>query len=179
MTCVTYVTHQKAIVFEQAKVGNEAAIAQLLSFAQPDVRRFAKRTCGAADIDDAVQETLLLLSRRIGTIKMLAALPAWLFTVVKRECLRVARKSGAFDKTEDIAIYESDIQLSSKPENELRVDLIRAIHALPEHHRHVILLRDVEGMSIEEMADHLGRSRDSIKAQLYRARLLVREYLIA
>jgi RNA polymerase sigma factor (sigma-70 family) len=165
-------------IFELARAGDEAAINKLVLATQPDIRRYAKLSCAAVNVDDAVQETLWLLSKRIGTIKMLASLPAWLFTVVKRECFRVAQKAHLLKAAEDIDAFADDLLLSHRPEHELRLDLTHALQSLPEHYRHVVLLRDINGMTIEEIADELNRSRESIKAQLHRARLLIREYLI-
>jgi RNA polymerase sigma factor (sigma-70 family) len=171
-------TRYDAHMFELARAGDEAAINHLVLATQPDIRRYAKLSCAAVNVDDAVQETLWLLTKRIGTVKMLASLPAWLFTVVKRECFRVSQKAHLLKGAEDIDTFADDLQLSHRPEHELRLDLTRALQSLPEHYRHVVLLRDINGMTIEEIADELNRSRESIKAQLHRARLLIREYLI-
>ncbi len=164
-------------VFEKARDGDETALNSLLVSSQPDIQRYARRTCRSADIDDAVQETLLILARRVGTIKMLTSLPAWLFIVVKRECIRATQKTMGV-KFSDIEQFHDDIELSSKPDHELRIDLVRAILSLPEHYRYVVLLRDVKGMTIEEIANNLSQSREGVKARLHRARLLIREYLI-
>src|SRR5258706_15516886 len=51
-------------LIEAARSGDAGALVSLISAAQPDVRRYALRNCRAADIDDAVQETLLLVYRR-------------------------------------------------------------------------------------------------------------------
>ena len=64
-----------------------------------------------------------------------------------------------------------------RPED-LRIDLSRAIQSLPEHYREVILLRDIEELSIDEIAAVLGLTRESVKARIHRARMLIREYLI-
>lgn len=64
-----------------------------------------------------------------------------------------------------------------RPED-IRIDLSRAIQSLPAHYREVILLRDIEEMSIDEIAAVLGLTRESVKARIHRARMLIREYLI-
>ena len=129
-------------LIEAARGGDEKALVSLLAAAQPDVRRYAARNCRAADIDDAVQETLLLLYRRVGTLRAVTSFSAWIFAVAKRACLRLLRMG------------------------------------LPEHYREVILLRDIEELSIEEIAAVLGLTRESVKARIHRARIMIREYLI-
>lgn len=53
-----------------------------------------------------------------------------------------------------------------------------AIQSLPDHYREVVLLRDIEELSIDEIAGVLGLSRESVKARIHRARLMIREYLV-
>ena len=77
----------------------------------------------------------------------------------------------------DIGEIENARDFSTRPPLELRVDLARAIQSLPDHYREVVLLRDVEEMTIDEIAGTLGKTREATKANLHRARLLLREYL--
>jgi RNA polymerase sigma-70 factor (ECF subfamily) len=162
--------------FEKAKEGDETALNNLLELTQPDIRRYARRTCQSSDIDDAVQESLLLVYRRVGSVKLLGALPAWLFTTVKRECIRISQRNIKHS-AEDIEDFQDDFLLSHKSEDALRLDLANAIHSLPEHYRKVVLLRDVAGMSVEEIADTVEETRGCVKSQLHRARILTRELL--
>ena len=59
----------------------------------------------------------------------------------------------------------------------MRVDLVRALESLPAMYREVILLRDMEQLTISEAAAQLGITREACKSRLHRARGLVREYL--
>jgi len=162
-------------LIEAARSGDEKALLSLIAAAQPDVRRYAKRNCRAADIDDAVQETLLLLYRRVGTLRVVTSFSAWIFAVARRACLRLLRMSaGIPDEPSDAA----DARLAHLRPEDLRIDLSRAIQSLPEHYRNVILLRDIEELSIDEIAAVLELSRESVKARIHRARMMIREYLI-
>src|SRR4051794_20619221 len=84
-------------VFDAARGGDAVAIGQLLRLAQPDIRRYAQRSCSISDVDDAVQEVLLILSRYVVTVRHAAALSAWLFRVARRECRRLARSALQLD----------------------------------------------------------------------------------
>lgn len=162
-----------ADVFEAARLGDQGAIARLLEKAQPDIRRYARATCRtSADAEDAAQEALWRLFRHVGTIRSLVSFSGWLFSVVRRECLRLARRAGV-----TVAESEAEAVLLDRTEAELRLDVAAAFEALPPHYRAVALMRDVNEMTIDEIATALGTTRQAVKARLHRARLLMREYL--
>lgn len=168
--------HDKALI-ESARTGDEQALISLLKAAQPDIRRYARQNCQTAnDVDDAVQETLWLLYRRVGTLRALNSISAWLVAVVRRECRRLAAKMFHRKET-DVQEFEDDLRLSERPPNELRIDLAQAIRSLPDHYREVVLLRDIEEMTIDEIAATLDLTREAVKGRLHRARELIREYL--
>ncbi len=162
-------------MLEAACAGNKESLLSLLAAAQPDIRRYARTSCRAADIDDAVQETLWLLYRRIGVLRALTSLSGWLWVVVRRECSRLAKKM--FHHDTPIADFSDDLRFSYQSQDDLRLDLTRAIQSLPEHYRTVILLRDIEEMSIHEISSALRLTRESVKARIHRARTMLREYL--
>jgi RNA polymerase sigma-70 factor (ECF subfamily) len=162
------------LLIEAARGGDADALVSLIAMAQPDIRRYAARNCRAADIDDAVQETLLLLYRRVGTLRVVTSFSAWLFAVARRACLRLLRRAaGTADASADV-----EMRLAHLAPEDVRIDLSRAIQSLPDHYREVILLRDIEELSIDEIAGVLALTRESVKARIHRARLMIREYLI-
>ncbi|MGO8953826.1 MAG: RNA polymerase sigma factor [Rhodomicrobium sp.] len=158
-----------------AQTGDPAAIEQLLAVCQADARRYAYRHCQASDIDDAVQEALLAISRKLEGLKAVAAFSSWLFTVIKRECRKLAR---AMLQHEPLGENIAERQLASRSDEALRADLIGALESLPAHYLEVVLLRDFEELTIAEIASRLGEQPGAIKSRLHRARELVREYLL-
>ena len=163
------------LLIEAARGGDAEALVSLIAIAQPDIRRYAARNCRAADIDDAVQETLLLLYRRVGTLRVVTSFSAWLFAVARRACLRLLRGAAG---TADASAADAEMRLVHLAPEDIRIDLSRAIQSLPDHYREVILLRDIEELSIDEIAKILALTRESVKARIHRARLMIREYLI-
>ena len=90
-----------------AQTGDHAAIGRLLTVCQADARRYARRHCQISDVDDAVQESLMVISRKIHALKAVAAFSSWLFIVIKRECRRLERamfRHSALD--EDLAEHQ-------------------------------------------------------------------------
>jgi RNA polymerase sigma factor (sigma-70 family) len=160
-----------------ASAGDRDAIAALLAAAQPDIRRYARRTCRTtSDVEDAVQETLFVLYRRLGMLRRVGSLSAWLFVIVHRFCLSLA--STIVGVPLDPYAIDREVGTHKIPVNELRLDLANAIQSLPPNYRDVILLRDVEELTIDEIAQSVGASREAVKARLNRARIMLREYLL-
>ena len=58
-----------------------------------------------------------------------------------------------------------------------RIDVVRALESLPDIYREVILLRDMEQLTIGETADRLRITREDCKSRIHRGRALLREYL--
>jgi RNA polymerase sigma-70 factor (ECF subfamily) len=173
---VTRVALPAALV-DAARQGDQAAMVSSLAISQPDIRRYARASCRIDDVDDATQEALWLLARRLGTLRVVAALPAWLFAVVRRECRRLAQRALGADQPLDM--IEDSLRFATRPEAELRLDLAAALQSLPAHYRTILLMRDVEEFSVDEIAEALSLSREAVKARLHRARGLVRQYLKA
>ncbi|WPG38483.1 sigma-70 family RNA polymerase sigma factor [Variovorax sp. EBFNA2] len=158
-----------------AQTGDPVAIEGLLAACQTDARRYARRHCQASDVDDAVQESLLVVARRVRGLQAAAAFSSWLFTVIRRECLRLQRAMFRHDPLDDDVIER---QLAARSDDALRIDLANALESLPAHYREVVLLRDFEELTIAEIAERFNEPPGAVKSRLRRARLLVREYLL-
>lgn len=176
MTAATNSRAIPAAMIEAARTGDSSALLTLIATVQPDLRRYARRACRtSSDIDDAVQEALWLMYRQIGTLRAVTAFSAWLFAIVRRECLRLARRAMGTEVLQDETRTDAAL---SMPDAELRCELVSAIQSLPSHYRDVVILRDIEELTIGEIAERLFITREAAKARLHRARALLREYLV-
>ncbi|WP_109483193.1 sigma-70 family RNA polymerase sigma factor [Paraburkholderia sp. C35] len=159
-----------------ARSGDTSALERLLRLYQPDIRRYAQRHCMISDVDDAVQEVLWSVSRKIGSVRARAAFSGWLFAVVRRECRRLGRRAFDFDPYDEERV---DRWLATRTSDTLRIELVAALESLPADYRDVILLRDFEELTIGEIAERLGMTVAATKSRLHRARMMAREYLLA
>jgi RNA polymerase sigma factor (sigma-70 family) len=168
------VANRKDLIIE-AQRGDAIALDRLLAECRSDVRRYALRHCAMSEVDDAVQETLLVVARHLRSLKSVASFAGWLFTIVRRECRRLTRKMFRHDDIADEAI---EARLADRSETELRFELALALESLPSHYLEIILLRDFEELTMSEIGERLDVSVASAKSRLRRARVLVREYLL-
>ncbi len=168
----------KTLLIEAARNGDAGALEQVLSICQPDIHRYAHRSCaGLNDVDDAVRDALWLVYRKLGTLHAAAALPQWLFQIVKRICLRYAAQNWRTNESLD-SIKESAL-LAEVSDDALRLDLAAAIDSLPPPYRTIILLRDCQELTIKEIAATLDITSEAVKSRLHRARAMIKEYLAA
>ncbi|WP_039947633.1 RNA polymerase sigma factor [Streptomyces sp. NRRL S-118] len=159
-----------------AQRGDVEAIGALISGSYPNVQRFARSLCATPeDAEDAAQEALIILYRKIGMLRASGALASWMFRIVRNECLRRARTvlpshtpppdppGGAVRSAEDEALERLEAGR-----------VAAAVAALPADQRRVLVMRDIQGYSGRMVADALGLSTAAMKSRLHRARSAVR-----
>ena len=165
-------------LLEAAKGSDAGAVETLLILCRPNLRRYAERQCAASsDVEDAVQESLIIVYRQVSTLRVAGAFTGWLFQIVRRECLRLARRSFRFG--DPLATANAERLLAKSSDVELRLDLALAIQSLPDLYREVIILRDFEELTIQEIAARLEMLPETVKTRIYRGRHLIREHLLA
>jgi RNA polymerase sigma factor (sigma-70 family) len=160
---------------QAARTGDRQALERVLLRSRQDLRRYAEYHCAVNDVEDAVQESMLLVSRKLGSLRALEAYASWLFRIVKRECNRMKRASRLL-LMEPADLEEIEAPQAPAPSGLIR-DVASALAALPRHYREVILMRDLEGLTTAEIAEALALHPEAAKARLHRARSLARQYL--
>ena len=163
-------------VFAAAQAGDPVALDRVLRELRPDIRRYARRQCHRTSaIEDVVQEALIVLYRRLGNVRDPLAVASWIFRVVTRLCM--LPMLGLIRGAEALTARHEAEFFAQVSQDELRIDLTRALESLPEIYREVILLRDMEQLTIGEASNHLGITREACKSRIHRGRMLLREYL--
>lgn len=170
---MTVEPHPSALL-EAARSGDAQALNEVLTRSRQDLRRYAEHHCVVNDVEDAVQETLFTVSRRLGDLRQLESFTTWMFRILKRECNRMRRGWRMLTGGE---IDETIMPVELPGPMEWRFEVSRTLSLIPAHYREILLMRDIDGLSLEETCKQLGLSLPATKSRLHRARMLAREML--
>ena len=135
-------------------------------------------TGNKTDAEDLTQEVFVRAWSKLEMFRGDSAFSTWMhrltvnFVLTERRSHQ--RRTSRITVTDDLTAYETE---GKRPEPGLKVDLENAIATLPERARHVFILHDVEGYKHQEIASMMGLAVGTSKAQLHRARRLLRKEL--
>jgi len=134
----------------------------------------------AADAEDVVQETFAGAYRGLARFEGRSSVKTWLTAILVRRVAmhrrRTRRKEGRVVGLEAAAGL-ADGKRSATGAVNVRLDVLNAIAALGPEHREVVVLRDLQGLAYDEMAEVLGLPRGTVESRLFRARRRLREQL--
>jgi RNA polymerase sigma-70 factor (ECF subfamily) len=176
----------EAEAIERAKQGEAESFEVLYHLHKRRVYSLCLRmTANTAEAEDLTQEAFLQLFRKIGTFRGESAFSTWLHRMAVNVVLMHLRKKGL----PVVPLEETLDTEEESPRKELgaadpvlagsvdRLQLQRAIEALPPGYRSIFVLHDVEGYEHNEIADMMGCSIGNSKSQLHKARMKLREFL--
>jgi len=166
------------------------AFDEFIELLGPRLLNFGMRMCqDREDARDVLQETMLKTFESVGDLRHPDAFRTWLYRIAANACLMKRRRSRFLK--EEVSLEEvlpDPEQLKNSPEwgrlpdqalldGELKNQVREAIYSLPPLYRSVLVLRDMEGLDTEEVAQVLGVNKDVVKMRLHRARAKVRQSL--
>jgi len=155
---------------------------------------FGMRVCGEReDARDIAQETLLQAFRSLKNLKEPKAIRTWLYRVAAKACL-MKRRKGKLEPRRELSLHalmprgaedamaelpdESSLPDDALALKELQRTVRDAIDRLPRHYGVVLVMRDMEQLSTQEVAEALQLPESTVKMRLHRARLMVRRQLV-
>ncbi len=183
--------HSEQLLLERAKSGDVAAFEELIDAYQKKVFNLALRIIGNYDdAADLAQETFVRIFKAISNFKEQSSFSTWIYRITTNVCLDEIRKrknKKVVSLDEDIHMDDGDMKrqvVSDDPgpdeaaeREEVRRVVNNAINKLPEDQRSVIILRDLHGMSYEEIAKILDLPGGTVKSRINRARLALKNVL--
>lgn len=176
-----------AALVEAARQGHRGSFDELVKLTYRETYTLARRLTGNdEDAADVLQEAYLRAWRSIGKFRGDAQFGTWLYRITANVAYSATekRRRRRTESLEDSTDEPADLASSADPErsyesSELEDRLNAAVELLPTKLRAVVILRDIYGLSHEEIAKELGISVDAAKVRLHRARLRLRCELFA
>jgi RNA polymerase sigma-70 factor (ECF subfamily) len=170
----------QAANLEAARSGDLAAFEILLRQYEKLVLMTALRLMGnLPDAQDVSQEVFLKLYRNLRKLDGAARIPGWLYRVTVNACRDLQRRKrpeAPVECADDFPSAGMDPQQAATQAERRRI-LEMSLRMLPEKERAALVLRDLEGLSTEEVARVLGSSEATVRSQISKARVKVRGFV--
>ena len=163
-------------LLEQAQAGDLDAFAEFMRAFERRIRAVCYRLLDdARDVDEAVQDTFVQAWRNLDRFRGDAAPYTWLYRIAVNEALmRRRRKTLPTSELQETALASGEDAFAAA---DVRAFLIQRLRALPDEYRVAIVLRDVEGLSNEEVAAAIGITLAAAKSRIHRGRMQLRAEL--
>lgn len=179
-------------LIKKAKAGDEASFEQLILHYEKSIYAICLRMLGQEqEAYDAAQEVCMKIWRQLHTFEGNSKFSTWLYRIATNQCLDHLRKLKL--KREEVSLYQQNQEgdeewLLETPSVENTVEkhiehyetqaiLQKGLMELKEEYREIIILRDLQDHSYEELAHILDVSQGTIKSRLSRARAKLKEIL--
>jgi RNA polymerase sigma-70 factor (ECF subfamily) len=176
-----------ASMIERAKAGDPAAFEQMIDCYQRKVISTAWRMLGnREDARDAAQEVFLRVYKYLGGFRVDQDFAAWLYRIIINVCRDQMRKRGrpdqftSFETEQELGNF--DAQASSEDveaaaiRSQQQAMIAKALATLSKNERAAIVLRDLEGLTTEEVARVLGSSQTTVRSQISSARAKIKKF---
>ena len=183
---------QELAVIRRVQRGDVNAFEELVAAYEKNVYNLALRMTGSPeDAEDMAQESFIKAYNSLPSFRGDSKFSVWLYRIVSNVCLDFLRKksrrgtvslSVEDDDGEDVQLDLPDTSQSPEAllEKKLtRESVQRGLASLPPDARQILLLREIQGLSYEEIGETLGLEPGTVKSRIFRARKKLCAYLLA
>ena len=160
----------EARLIERVCEGDEEAFGELYKIFAPLVHGIVLARVPRDEVQDIVQEVFLSAYKNLHTLRDKNAVGAWLTMIARNRAVEFYRQAKP---TEELS---EDLRGKDNSQTEAR-EILKAIRALPETYKETLVLRLVEGMTGNEIAERTGLTHESVRVNLHRGMKLLRQKL--
>ena len=182
---------QEAMIVRKVLQGDVNAFEKLVTEYEKAVYAIAQRMTGnAEDAADMTQETFIKAYNSLSSFRGDSKFSVWLYRIANNVCLDFlrsrSRRPTVSLSTEDDDGEETQLDIADESqspelllESSLTRDAVRrGLNALPPDYKQILLLREIQGLSYEEIAAALGIESGTVKSRIFRARKRLCTFLI-
>lgn len=176
-----------ASMIERAKAGDPAAFEQMIDCYQRKVISTAWKMLGnREDARDAAQEVFLRVYKYLGAFRVDQDFAAWLYRIITNVCRDHMRRRGRPDQFTSFEVEHELGNFDAHASNEdiegaairsqQHAMIVRALDTLSKKERAAIVLRDMEGLTTEEVARLLGSTQTTVRSHISSARAKIKKF---
>ena len=171
---------------QSARNGDQAAFGQLVIKYQKRVYALTVRMCPTPELaEEAAQEAFLSAWQGLPFFRGDSAFSTWLYRLASNACVDLLRKEGRHQgpSLDDEAVSAEVPDTRPMPEaaaeqKELRAQIEAGLRTLSPEHREVLILREIQQLSYDEIADALSLDLGTVKSRISRGRRQLRNFLM-
>jgi RNA polymerase sigma-70 factor, ECF subfamily len=168
----------ETVLVLRCQAGDEAAFAELVERYQPRLRYYLRKMLREVhSAEDALQDVWLAVFRAVSRLADVGAFRAWLYRIARDRALSELRKR----RPPSQPLEEGDWTDKRAEEREFTAEDVERVHAaldeLVAEHREVLVLRYVETMTYEEIAQVVGCQVGTVRSRLHYAKRALRDVL--
>ncbi|MEO8572739.1 MAG: sigma-70 family RNA polymerase sigma factor [Pyrinomonadaceae bacterium] len=160
----------EAHLVDRACAGDKEAFGDIYRMFAPLVHGIVLARVPGDDVQDIVQDVFLVAYNKLDTLREKNAIGAWLVKIARNQAAEFYRQSRTTEELSD------DLTSTNNRDAEAR-EILVAIRELPETYRETLILRLVEGMTGNEIAERTGLKPESVRVNLHRGMELLRKAL--
>lgn len=160
----------EAQIVELVCAGDEEAFGELYRIFAPMIHGIVLARVPTDEVQDIVQEVFLTAYKNLKTLRDKTAVGAWLATIARNRAVEFYR---TIKPTEELS---EDLRDKKHSNNEAR-EILQTIRALPETYKETLILRLIEGMTGNEIAQKTGLTPESVRVNLHRGMKMLRQKL--
>jgi RNA polymerase sigma-70 factor (ECF subfamily) len=162
----------------RCQAGDEDALRELITRYSPGLRLFLKKmTAPATTADDLLQETWFDVFRSINALKRPEAFSSWLYRIARNKAYRELRRRPSAAAIAEVNLAELPSIEEQSFTGEEAGYVREALNELPVEQREVLVLRFVEAMSYEQIADVIASPLGTVRSRIHYAKRALREKL--
>mgnify|MGYP000123316038 FL=1 len=178
--------NQEQSWIQSARNGDQAAFGELVMKYQKRVYALTVRMCPTPELaEEAAQEAFLSAWQGLPFFRGDSAFSTWLYRLASNACVDLLRKEGRHQgpSLDDEAVSAEVPDTRPTPEaaaeqKELRAQIEAGLRTLSPEHREVLILREIQQLSYDEIADALSLDLGTVKSRISRGRRQLRNFLM-
>ena len=160
----------KAGLVERISAGDEDAFGELYDRYAPMAHGIVLSRVPRDEVDDIVQEVFISAYKNLGNLRDKNAIGAWLAMIARNKATEYYRRAKPADELSEDLTQKNDARTEAN-------EIMAAIRTLPNTFKETLMLRLVEGMTGQEIAEQTGLAPDSVRVNLHRGMKMLREKL--